>query len=311
MKNGIGTLFGHARVPRRRLLAAAIVCAVPLVSLTAATPSLAKTKKLTAAEKEEFLPFADCPLESAEICLRAETTGGEFVIGSKTLPIGKPILLQGGLAESILEHAGPQPLIAAVGGETLAKVPEEDPGGLVGVDGLGGEVTATAELAGPVSSVIVSPGAVLVEVGTAVSLPLKVHLQNENLGENCYIGSDAEPIVLHLTVGKTSPPEGTEPIQGSRTPLEYGAQYKIIKVAKVTLVDNTFAVPAATGCGNELDSSVLTPILNADIGLPSAAGKNKAVMSGPLEQTDSSYARENLPKPKKQKKEKKEKKEKK
>ena len=300
MRHGAKTLFRDT--PRRSLLVAAIACLVTLVALSMAGPALGRTKKLTKEEKAEFLPFAQCPLASAEICLLAGTTGGEFVIGSKTLPITKPILLQGGLAESILQTGGPQPLIAAANGETLSKVPEEVPGGLLGVGGLGGEVTATAELAGPVSSVIVSPGAVLVEKGTAVSLPVKVKLSNELLGENCYIGSDAEPLVLHLTVGKTTPPEGTEPIQGSRTPLEYGAQFKIIKVAKVTLVDNTFAVPAATGCGNETDGSVVTALLNTDIGLPSAAGKNKAIMIGPLEQTEAKWPREYLPKPKKQKK---------
>ena len=62
--------------------------------------------------------------------------------------------------------------------------------------------------------------------GAAVTLPLKVKLSNEMLGEECYIGSDAEPIVLHLTTGETAPPAGTEPIRGSISPEEGLAKAK-------------------------------------------------------------------------------------
>ena len=74
---------------------------------------------------------------------------------------------------------------------------------------IGGEVTATAELVGPVSEVQISQFGIVAPVigGPAVIIPLKVHLSNELLGEVCYIGSDSEPIVLHLTTGNTTLPK--------------------------------------------------------------------------------------------------------
>lgn len=283
---------------KRRLIALVISALACLVVAAPVSAHKISKKELQAA----FLPFADCPLTSGELCVLANTTSGEFVIGSKTVPIGKPILLQGGLAELSL-HAlfANQPLIAPASGEALARVPQEVPGGLAGVAGLGGEVTATAELAGPPSSVIVNAGAGATGTGIAVALPLKVKLSNEELGEDCYIGSDAEPIVLHLTDGKTEPPAGTEPISGSHSTPEYPAP-SLERIASMKLVDNTFAVPGASGCGNETDSSLIDEALDLDVGLPSAAGKNTAIMSGSVSLAASATVAEYLPKAKKHKK---------
>jgi hypothetical protein len=287
------TFHERVRVVPARMMIAAMLLAATVVMLGAAASAHAESPL-----KEEFLPFADCPVESAAVCTYAETTSGEFVIGRKTVPIEKTVTLQGGLPTAAYP---PQPLIGAAGGETLSKTPLTVPGGLLGIGGLGGEVTATAELAGPPSSVIVSRQALVLRTGAAVTLPIKVKLSNEVLGEECYIGSDAEPIVLHLTVGRTSPPAPTEPIQGSASPLEGRAKGKITRIAKVSLVDNDFAVPGASGCGGSL-SAVVDLAVDADIGLPSAAGSNVAIMNGSLEETLAVYAAKYKPKPKKVKK---------
>lgn len=284
------------RRSHRRLLVIALAFAAPVSALAAASPALA----LSSAEKAEFLPFADCPLATAQVCLLSDTTGGEITIGSKNTPLSRPILLQGGLPLRSLET---QHLIGAAKGETLAKVPEVVTGGLLGIE-VGGElteVTATAELAGPPSSVIVSPIDLALGIGAAVTLPLKVHLSNTVLGEDCYIGSDEEPIVLHMTTGYTDPPEGTEKLHGERTPATYGAKKKITKIAKVKLVDNTFPVPGATGCGGAL-SPIVDEVLDLDIGLPAAAGKSTAIMLGSVEETAAEYVAKYLPKEKKSKK---------
>lgn len=258
---------------------ALVAAAVLLVAL----PSAASAKKptgpvITAEEKEEFSIFKNCPVAEALACVWSETSSGEFVIGSKTVPISKPILLQGGVAGKYIFL--PVPLIAALPpGETMQKVPEEDPGGLTGIEGLGGPVTATAEIAGPVSSVLVNSWGLATQSEPAVTLPLKVHLSNEFLGEECYIGSEAEPILLHLTTGTTDPPEGVEPLKGSHEgPSETNAGIAYVK--KVVLVDNAFSVPGAQGCGNILDSAVIDQVIDSDIGLPSEAGKNKVIMNG-------------------------------
>jgi hypothetical protein len=278
---------------RRRRLVLAMALAAPLAALGAAPAALASSKL-----KEEFLPFADCPLASASVCLVSTTTGGEFVIDHKTVPIEVPVTLQGGLGgESLYE----QPLLAAADGATLSKTPLTVPGGLVGIGGLGGEVTATAELAGPPSSVIVDRWNLIGEKTPAVTLPIKVKLSNEILGNECYVGTDSEPIVLHLTTGQTSPPSPTEPIRGSLSTLEGKDKGRIKFIEKISLVDNDFAVPGASGCGGSL-SPLIDLVLDADVGIPASAGSSTAIMNGSLEEAASEWVAKYKPKQKKTKK---------
>jgi hypothetical protein len=281
---------------RLRRLALGLALATPLAACLAA-PALGAN-----AFKEEFAPFAQCPVETAQICLVSTTLGGEFTLGLKNTPIVNPVTLQGGLASSF--SFGEQPLIGATNGETLSNVAQPVPGGLTGLSSsIGGEVTATAELAGPPSSIIVSKINLLAEEGTAVTLPIKVKLDNENLGKECYIGTDAEPIVLHLTTGTTSPSLPNQPISGTTGTLEGAAKGKIVKIKGSSLVDNDFAVPGASGCGESL-APVLDLVVDAGVGIPAAAGRNTAIMNGNLEETTAVYAAKYRPKPKKPKKEK-------
>src|SRR6201999_3192350 len=61
-------------------------------------------------------------------------------------------------------------------------------------------VTATTELvATETNPAILNLVALSTEEGTAITLPVRVHLKNPLLGGTCYIGSTAHPIQLHLT----------------------------------------------------------------------------------------------------------------
>ncbi len=281
---------------RRAIGATLCAIAATAVCLGAATPASAVKEPIN---KEDFLPFADCPVETAAVCIASFTTGGEFQFGNKAVPIpeGTVITLQGGLASAGYEG---QTLIAPPDGKTLSEPQIPVPGGLVGIAGLGGEVYATAELAGPVE---INRADLAIPVGPAVTLPLKVKLSNPVLGEECFIGSDAEPIVLHLTVGKTDPPAPAEPIEGHRNPVQPKDKNRITYIPDNTLVDNDFAVPGVSGCGGAL-SPIVDPIVDLDIGLPAAAGKSKVVMTATLEETAAEWAAKYKPKVKKAKKEK-------
>jgi len=282
---------------RKRALVVASALATSVVALTAAAPALA-----TKAFREEFAPFANCPVETAQWCMVATTLSGEFKLDLKTTTIVNPVILQGGLATDAFAD---QPLLGPTSGEAVSKTAQPVPGGLTGIsESIGGPVTATAELVGPASSVIVNKGNLLGQTGTAVTLPIRVKLDNENLGEECFIGTATEPIVLHLTTGTTAPPFPGQPITGSRGTLEGAGKGKIVKVKGNSLVDNDFAVPGATGCGGSL-SPLLDAVVDAGIGIPSPAGTNAAVMTGELEETASVWAAKYKPKVKKPKKEKK------
>ena len=153
MRQLLGRPRGHRVWTRRRALLTSIAL-VALGTAGGASPALANK-----AFKEEFLIFSQCPTSAAAICLYSKTTSGEFKIDLKTVPINKPVVLQGGTALVLT----PTPLIPALNGETISKTPLEVPGGLVGIGGLGGEVTATAEIAGPVSNVLVASNNLLNE----------------------------------------------------------------------------------------------------------------------------------------------------
>jgi hypothetical protein len=250
--------------------------------------------------KGEYAPFADCPLSNpaATNCLLATTESGEFVIGKEKVPLVKPQILQGGIQ---FFFSGEEKVIAAEDGNTLPKTPQKVPGGLAGLvkcneisnffervaceitfeNGLTG-VNATTELAAPASSIGLHSFALLGGVGTALSLPIKLHLENPFLGSNCYIGSNAKPIVIEFTTGTTAPPPPNKPITGSPGTLSFNAAETILTIANNSLVNNSFAAPKAEGCGGVF-SFLVDPIVNSKLGLPSAAGSNTAILKGKLQ----------------------------
>jgi hypothetical protein len=239
--------------------------------------------------KEEFAPFLDCPTATATVCTAAQTTSGEFKMGSKDVPIEQAIALQGGLPISSLQD---QQFIPARDGNTLISPAQKVPGGLLGIgllEGIGGEVQATATLAGPATGIVVNQYFLAEGGGTAVVLPLKIKLDNPLLGSECLIGSDSEPVVLHLV----------DADKGTLTDIAKG---KITKISGNSLEDHSFAVPAAKNCG------LSTVLVNLLAGLPSSAGHNKAVMNGSFEQTAAAWAQKYVvgPQEKKEAKEKKE-----
>jgi hypothetical protein len=249
--------------------------------------------------KGEFAPFADCPLSNpaAINCLVAKTESGEFVIGKEKVPIVSPITLQGGIE---LFATGEEKVIAAEDGNTLTKTPQKVPGGLAGLvkcneisnflerlacevvfeNGVTG-VNATTELAAPASSIGLHTFNLLGATGTALSLPLKVHLENPFLGSSCYIGSNAAPVVVEFTTGTTSPPLPNKPITGAPGELVFNEAGSILTIKNNALVNNSFAAPGANGCGG-IFSFLIDPIINSKIGLPAAAGKNTAILKGQL-----------------------------
>ena len=274
---------------------------LPLAALAAASPALATPKGI-------FSRFSDCPLSTpgVAICQYAETTGGEFSIGSTKVPINKTIVLQGGgISTGKLNEYF---LVPAADGNSLSKVELNVPGGLTGlvnceeIKGSGiwetieraackaifenkvTGVTATTELAASTTHpAFLDLINLIFEEETALTLPVKVHLKNPILGESCYIGSEANPVTLHLTTGTTSPPEPNKPIKGSGGNLvveeEFGGE--IDKLEKNSLVDNAYSAPAVEGCGGFF-SFLVNPIVDSKIGLPSAAGHNTAILNGTL-----------------------------
>ncbi len=229
---------------RRRGLVACI--AIACLALALASSASAEIFK-GPLNKEDFLRFINCPITSGKVCTYGETLSGEFKIGSHSVPITNPTILQGGIEA---EGLGVYPLIPPrFGVPAVSKSPQKVPGGLTGLsEEVGGPVYATAEQAGPI---LIRPVALGFGEHTAIQFPIRVHLENELLGPNCYIGSEAEPVVLHLTDGTTEPPEGTEPIKGSIGKVEGPDKGKITLFKGNKLVDNGCVRPGGHGLRHE------------------------------------------------------------
>jgi len=284
-----------------------------MASLVASLAILAVASPAMATPKGEFAVFADCPLNvpGLNACIYAKTETGEFTIGKKTVPIVVPQILQGGLKET--EVAPFLEFVAAKDGNTLPKTPQKVPGGLSGLvncteikgsgllekalrasceaifeNGVTG-VNASVELAAPANQIELNLGALLSQTGTALKLPTKVHLENPLLGEKCYVGSNSAPVIISLTTGTTSPPPPNKPITGKVGELEFTAS-GILRVHNNSLVNNSFAAPATNGCGGIFEF-LLGPIINSELGVPSAAGHNTAILNGTLQQTSAEAAK--------------------
>ena len=271
-----------------------------LALAAAALVALAAPATATAHEGE-FKQFNYCPsTESGVIkCLHSLTTGGKIVLGNKTTPIVNPVTLQGGYRAPNEEHVA-EFVAAANGGETLTKTPQPVPGGLAGIvppesapflvklaiafffeNGLTG-VNATLELAKPANEIQLNNFNLLVGEGTALKLPVMIHLENPFLGSSCYVGSASNPIIWNLTTGQTSPPSPATPITGKPGFPEFKENEEIAEVTENELVDNTWAAPKATGCGGAL-SLLVDPVIDLAVGLPAAAGTNTAALQNTID----------------------------
>jgi hypothetical protein len=190
-------------------------------------------------------------------------------------------------------------ILAAEDGNTLSKATLPVPGGLLGIISPAGlpesqrvildgnidksltAVTATVELADPQHPGTLSEYSLLAEEGIALRLPLKIKLSNPFLGNNCYIGTPTDPIVLSMTSGTSSPPSPNKPIAGTSGTASLVDEAQIAILSGGALVDNAFSVPVATGCGGA-SSALIDTAINTQLGLPSPAGHNTAVLDNTL-----------------------------
>jgi len=239
----------------------------------------------------EFAQFGDCPLSQPAVtdCIYQVITGGSVSIGKRIVPIKNPITFQGGFGGGGSEIS----FFGAEDGNTISRTPQPVPGGLFGINapswwpksaqekfnnaidnGFTG-VTATVELAAPATAIKLNTENFLLQEGVAFQMPVKVKLDNRLLGSNCYVGSNSNPMVLKLTSGTTAPPPPNTPISGSVGELSFNESFTLITIKGARIVDNSFAVPKASGCGGLL-SPFIDPLVNSLLGTPLPAGRNSS-----------------------------------
>jgi hypothetical protein len=251
-----------------------------------------------------WAPFNRCPVSAPQMlaatgqapdgngsvpaCLAADSPNGSIKIGNTTATTGDSNL-QLGLVENA--STGSFSLFTPPGG-ALVGAPAMVPGGLLALmcpastppaSAICGAVQhnprvnaveATAESAGTPSDFNFLAG---ISTGQPIiTLPIKLHLQNPMLGPSCYIGSDANPIVLHPENTDLSNAQfNTANFDTNGTPDPNGA-LQSVDVTGATQGDTSFSVPAATGCG---PGGMFTAFINAKGGLPSPSGNNSVVLN--------------------------------
>jgi hypothetical protein len=279
-----------------------------LAGVTAGTLLLAPTLGASAtADPLPPAPFTYCPMHyqapgepppqpghGLRFCFASIGTGGTFKMGKVTVALTPGTVLQGGFWSS--PDFRNSFVLADPPSKTLDSPGQQVPGGLLGVALIQNlipgitSVTAQVVLAGPASSNFRN----LIYAETpGITLPVVVKLINPLLGPDCSIGTPAHPMILNLTNGTTNPPPPALPISGDRgsgTTMGIGSLY----IGGLTVVDNTWGAPGATGCGA---LGLLNEAVNLQSGLPSAAGNNEARLSSNVYLVDPHYVFADAPYP--------------
>jgi hypothetical protein len=277
---------GHLRLAPRTIAAAA---AALLSSALGAAPAMAVGYP---APGGIYAPFVDCPLHDPEMrlaapgfamgCIQSITASGSLTVGFVPVPITQPVTVQFG-TYSDLDSNGNQVfhVVPPQDHKELLTEPQVIPNGFVLLVCLSGnpdvarlcqtamtnghtDLSVDVQSAGPITNF--SPLAL-----TPFTLPVKVQLVNPMLGGNCYIGSDDDPVVLNPTFN----PPGAISFESDPNPAQF-PNVAVLSITGSTLTDDTFSVPAATGCG---PGDVADAAINTMLSLPSASGSNHLVLN--------------------------------
>ena len=257
----------------------------------------------TLEEHASFQAFSSCPFEvpGVELCAAGSSyeheTNGKgrsnkesaisfFTAGKVTVELKKPIRLRIGLVP-VPEHVNEFSAVAPVGVPAIEPVAQAGPPvtkdvntALLSTSELERydywvhhvketKTYATVELAGSVESLHVQLGNVLSGHGTAFVFPVKVKLSNPFVGNECYVGSNANPIDVPFTTGEAGELHG-------KTGLFEEESNAILVDYDQSLVSNEFASPGVEGCG--VDGGADEAVDSA-LGLPSATGNTSLLNS--------------------------------
>jgi DNA-binding beta-propeller fold protein YncE len=202
---------------------------------------------------------------SLGFCVSSNSTHGSISIGNLTTTTGNTNLQLGLVSQDGL--GGPSTVVPAAAGSLVA-----DP---VQLSTPVGPVTAVTESAGAPSNFCLFCG--IAADQPIVTIPVKIQLKNSTLGPNCFIGTDQNPILLNpqnndLSNAKSA--GGFFSFDSNGVPDVAGPDGAIL-VTGLVQGDDTFAVPGASGCGQ---NGSLDSVVDATAGVPSPSGSNHLVL---------------------------------
>jgi hypothetical protein len=255
-----------------------------------------------------YTPFTNCPilnpimLESVEqtaACVAGEPTSGSITIGNITTPVVRLVNVQfgfwdppnatnggdnpGGLAQYAGGILPPPAGLSAM----LSTKPDLIPGSLTTIlgcstttDPVVQDLCTKAENFGgkylDVYALAQSAGQLTNFALFSWTQRVKFQLINPLLGNNCYIGSDNNPVVLNPQL---SAPNGAT-ITYDPNPVKH-PNTGVITVPGAIASDTTFTAPGVTGCGPGGAANIpVDEALDAGAGLPAASGVNSLTLNG-------------------------------
>ncbi|MFC5804626.1 hypothetical protein [Streptomyces formicae] len=244
-----------------------------------------------------WAPFDRCPVDSPAMlatdgqalvatCVASTSPGGTIKLGSTTATTGATELQFGVIQDTA---AGTFTVVPPAGGSIVSE-PSAIPGGLLGLmcpsdipfvtdicrqltDISLNRVTATVESVGTPTEYDLT--AALSTGRPIVALPVRIHLENPFLGDNCYIGTASSPLVLRPR-NVTAPTLAVQRFDADGTPDATGGTMLRFALTGGAQGDSAFSVPGATGCGL---AGILNGAVNLKTGLPSGAGNNALTLN--------------------------------
>jgi hypothetical protein len=274
------------RATRRRtwLLAGAGL----VVALAIAIPSGAARAQTLAGNWAAFdrCPVTATSMEAADgvniydVCVDSNSTSGSITLGDTTVTLGDSDLQDGVLVNTNETAASGErwTTVDPSGGAVVAPS-ETVPGGLLGLmcpsdiilvtalcdditDSALNTVTATIEPAGSTSDFRL--GAALGATTPIITIPVKIQLSNSILGDDCYIGSDSDPIDLTIT-NSAGPPNDVTTDFDADGATDANGVLQLTQLSGAGQVDSSFSVPGASGCG---PLGIADPVLDLKEDLP-------------------------------------------
>jgi hypothetical protein len=254
-----------------------------------------------------YKPFVNCPLNNPVMhevmpitdngggfaaCVAGNATTGTITLGNITTQVTEPVNVQFGFYIPPKDaNFYPAPTVAPLAGQSAILSTKRDliPGSLTTElgcpssdptvqnicneaqtrGGIYNQVYALAQEAGPVTNFNL----------LSWTQAVKFKLINPLLGNNCYVGSNDNPVLVNpsLSIG----PGGGLFQETDPVPTVHPDTF-ILGINGAIASDSTFAAPGVTGCGPGVGvkNAAVDEALDAGAGLPAASGTNTLSLSG-------------------------------
>jgi hypothetical protein len=257
---------------------------IAVLSLSAAAPAA------FAVQSDQYDVFTACPTDDPSlndpttnfaICGAGSAPGGTLQIGERTIPLSRLRMQFASRGFGLPDPDCPQPELCF--GQLPGSTTVESAPGVIPIhpgrgEGKGSAKNAgkgkarqlriTVESAGDVSAV--SPGFLFGVEVPLYKLPIKLHLESPWLGDDCYVGSDSDPIYF-VPFMKAAPAKFDFLSDPNGLPVE------TLVFRDMPIADEKLEIPAAKGCGHGR-ASENNALVNDLLGLPSPSGQNALVL---------------------------------